>query len=191
MAVKCQNCGTENSEQRRFCGECGAMLFNPLYYQQDPSPSRRQPYRLRVNLLCLVGAVVAVLSLFFPWALVQDGQGPETPIGGFEFDEPVAGGSELADGFRYSITLFIIGTVLAFITPLGGIPLITGAVGFITTSFSSTSPDYDLIPWLGVVIALLSAGIVVLSFVEPIGFGYEYGQEPGLAGRLLTWSAYR
>ncbi len=189
--MKCSNCGTDNSEEMRFCGECGAMLAQPMQYQQVQAPSRGPPYKLRVNLLCLLGAVIAVVALFLPWAMTPDHLGEEIGIGAFDFDEPLSGGSEFPDSFRYSVTLFIIGTVLSFLTPLGGIPQIVGSVGFVSTVLTSRIPEHDLIPGIGVVIALLAAGIVILSFLEPVGTGYSRNQEPTLAAKLLTWSAYR
>jgi ribose/xylose/arabinose/galactoside ABC-type transport system permease subunit len=167
------------------------MTYPPPPPDQYPQAHEKPPYRLRINMLCLFGAMLAVVSLFLPWAMIQNQLADETNIGAFDFDEPLAGGSEFPDSFRYSITLFMIGTALSFLTPLGGIPLMIGAVGFISTSLTSNITNHDLIPWLGAVIALLSAGVVLLSFIEPTGMGFDSEKEDRMVAKMLTWSVYR
>lgn len=180
----------EIPEDSQFCGDCGARMYPPpaQYTQIHGKP----PYRLRVNLLCLFGAMLAVVSMFLPWAMTQDYLGDETAIGAFDFDEPLPGGVEFPDSFRYSTTLFIIGTVLSFVSSLGGIPMTIGAVGFISASLTNTVTNSDIIPWLGVVIALLAAAVVILSFLEPTGMGYDREKkEDRIVAKILTWSVYR
>jgi hypothetical protein len=190
--MKCAQCGTENTEDRRFCGECGAMLPQPPQDLPAQTPTERKPYKIKVNLLCLFGAMLAVVSLFLPWTLIQNSYGgDEATIGAFDFDEPLGLRVELPDGLRYSIALFTIGAALSFATSLGGILLLVGSLGFIMTSLGGRVDSYELIPWLGPVIGLLSAGAVMMSFLESVTIGDDSEQETGLASRFLTWRVYR
>lgn len=169
--MKCQECGVESPEGKRFCGDCGAGLPQPLSEEQ-PRSKERSPYVVKINVLCLVGVVFAVVSLFLPWAeatTVYFGQVDTKTIGAFEFDEPLVGTASL-DGYgwfpndvRASVTLFMIGAVLCLLTPLGAFPLALGAGGFLLT-LPLEVYGYEIIPGVGAIVAVFSSAIVILSF---------------------------
>lgn len=158
----------------------------------DQLPSHaRPPYKLRVNIICLIGGILAVLSLFLPWVSVDYERGNPTLYGAFDLDEPVDGYRMFPDGFRYSMTLFIVGTVLALVTPLGGIPLMIGSSGFILVSVTTEFDYVSQIFWLGAIVGLLSSCIVMVSLFEPFGKGFKPSNEDRVLARLLVWSMYR
>ena len=44
--MKCQNCGAENLEGKKFCGDCGAMLLEPTVSNIDSiQPILQRPHR--------------------------------------------------------------------------------------------------------------------------------------------------
>jgi hypothetical protein len=193
-AVRCPNCGAENLEGKRYCGDCGAMIAPPsppiLYQYPPPAYVHKPPYKARINVLCLVGATLAVLSLFLPWALMQDDlSGDKTEVGAFEFDETFMGIHLFPDNFRYSVTLFVIGTAIAFFSPLGGILQLIGGIGFTLTSATSQFEHSELIFWLGPAVAIIASVMVLSSLAMPLGMGYEDRRD--VVGRLLTLSVYR
>ena len=192
MALKCSNCGAENPEGKKFCSDCGSMIVLPPPPPAQYAPVQpRQPYQLRVNVLCLVGAVIAVISLFLPWAMVQDKQSGDTAnLGAFDFNETFLGIHLFSSNFRYSVTLFLIGTAIAFFCPLGGILQLIGSMGFIISTLTVTFETIDMVFWIGSLAAAVSAAFVLMSLVYPLGAGYEPGKRDALA-RLLTVSVYR
>lgn len=190
--MNCPSCGADNPEGNRFCGDCGNEMIRPevASHQYGQHPQMPQ-YRLRVNVFCLIGAIIAVLSLFLPWAVVQtEGTGDERTIGAFDFDESSQGSFSFPSNFRYSVTIFLIGTVLAFLTPLAGVLQLIGSLGFILTASTTTLEGMNLEFWLGGAVGVMASAMVLGALVEPIGVGYEKGAGSGL-GRLLTFSAYR
>jgi hypothetical protein len=89
------------------------------------------------------------------------------------------------------VTLFVIGAVLAFLTPLGGIPLLIGSIGFLLTVLTTSYEEVNVTIWFGSATAIISATMVIGSLVTPLGIGYKSGGENRIAARLLTWSLYR
>jgi hypothetical protein len=181
MAITCPSCGADNPDSKKSCVE-----------QQYIRVREERPYNLRVNVLCLVGAILAALSLFLPWATSQDQTSHvETNISAFDFDGAVPGISSFPDGFRYSVTFFLIGTALAFLSPLSGIPLLIGSMGFMLTAMTSKFENSELTISLGAWVAVMSSILVLGSLVYPIGPGYSHGRAHGLASKLLTWSVFK
>ena len=181
-AMRCPKCGAEVSENKRFCGDCGAEIQRQASVQQDQVVRQAQPYKLRVNVLCLIGAILAVLSLFLPWTLTQDRETGDTDtLGAFDY------GETFPDNFRYAVTLFLIGTAAAFFTPLGGLLQLIGSIGFVMTALTSTFPEFQITFWAGSAMAMFSAALVVIGLASPLGIGYGSDKEIGIA-RLLTFS---
>ncbi|MGQ9588557.1 MAG: hypothetical protein ACUVT7_09305 [Thermoplasmata archaeon] len=193
--MKCQACGSENPEKHKFCWECGAVLVPvvPVGPADTAAPVQpKAPYQARINLVCLGGAVLGILSLFMPWALVHDSFLDDTTnIGAFDFDEEYDDRYSYPDNLGTTVILFLIGTVVAFVTPLGGILQLIGSVGFILTTF--TYPmicDDEIIFWVGAAIATMSSALAVIGLAYPEGIGFEKDKRTAL-DRLLTIRLYR
>ena len=143
-------------------------------------------YKVRLNMLCYVGAIMAVLSLFLPWAVIQhDITEIRANLGPYDFDEG------FPSNFKYSVTLFLIGTVLAFLTPIGGILQFIGSVGFMLTASTTTFTGFEMIFHVGPVIGFLASFMVLISLLSPMGIGYGQESEYDGIGRILSISLYR
>jgi hypothetical protein len=153
-----------------------------------------RPLKPRVNVICLVGAVLAVLSLFLPWAVIQNQETLEkTNLGALDFGKTFLG-IHLFDGngnFELSVTIFIIGAAVAFLSPLGGILQLIGAMGFVFTTLTWGVEGFKMIFYIGAAVGLISAALVLLSLAWPTGVGYDTRREGIGISRLLTFSAYR
>lgn len=184
--MKCPNCGAENPEAKKFCGDCGKEI--PVLRTEHGETKQ-----LRLNISCIVGASIGLLSLFATWLLYYSPT-EATPTAqhlqlydlfGDRFGAVVSE-SISSTGFMIAGTLCLIGTVIAFVTPLGGLLQTTGAAGFVVV----TSTYSDLKPGIGVFIALIAGVVVIASLAYPIGLGY-WSRKVGAKGRLLTISTYQ
>jgi len=63
--MKCLNCGTENPEEMKFCGNCGRTLPQPLPVQpMQPMPKRETHTALIIAVVVVaVVVIVAVIAL--------------------------------------------------------------------------------------------------------------------------------
>lgn len=146
-------------------------------------------YRPRINVVCLTGAILATLSLFLPWAIVNsEASGTNVYLGAFDFDEATPITHSLGDNLRYSLLIFMIGTLVAFFSPLGGIPQLMGSLGFVLATFYSSA---DMMFWTGAAVGIISSAAVFMSMVAPVGIGYSREREEGAAARLLTVSVFK
>jgi len=193
VAMKCPNCGADNPDGKKFCGECGSAIpIAPRHVrvQKVPVPTK-QPYQLRINVLCLVGAFLAVICLFLPWAVAHEKIGSDKAyLGAFDFNKSFLGIHLFPDNFRNAVTLFLIGTVVAFFCPVGGILQLLGSLAFLLTTVTTTSETIDLTYWIGAIIAPVSSVLVLGSLIYPLGVGYEAGKRDAIS-RLLSVSAVK
>jgi len=153
--------------------------------------------KLRVNILCLVGAFVGLIAIVLPWNsvfffivninvnlidLINLGSGslvqtsPEAGI-------LVIGG-----------IIFIIGTLVAFLTPTGGIVQIAG-LGILFSFFSGADSDFpngigfylSCISAIMVLFGLVGAKMMIVSLTEPMSIGFD-NRPPNMRDRLLTFN---
>ncbi len=191
MAMNCPFCQAASHDNANYCWKCGTVISQKPFEDQRYVEVPERPF-LRVNGLCLVGAIVAALALFLPWAVSQDQVSHvETNIGAFDFDDAVPGISSIPEGLRNSVTIFLIGTALAFFSPLSGIPLLTGSVGFMLTAMTTRFENSELTISLGALAAVVSSIIVLWSLVYPAGPGYSHGRAHELTSKLLTWGVFK
>jgi uncharacterized membrane protein YeiB len=124
--------------------------------------------------------------------MVQDKASGDTVgyLGAFDFDETFLGIHLFSSNFRYSVTIFLIGAVVAFFCPLGGILQLIGSIGFIISTLTVRLEERSMIFWIGAIVALVSAALVLISLAYPIGTGYESRRRDAL-DRLLTVSVSR
>jgi len=192
--MKCPVCGAENPKDNKYCGDCGSMIAMVTLVQPTQPITRepKPPYQIRVNLICLAGAILGVLSLFMPWALVDAPfQDDPTNIGAFDFDENLQGGYSFPVNFQLTMILFMIGTLVAFLLPLGGVLQLIGSLGFILTSVTySKIGSNEIIFWIGAAIATISSAMVIVGLAFPGGIGFAEGKRTAM-DRLLTVSLFR
>lgn len=187
ILVFCPRCGSENPEGKSYCGNCGSPLDQA---PSGPPPTGPRPaLKLSVNVLCIVAAIMGVLALFIPWTVAVDNDSGETSYtGAFDFMETDEGRHVFSDTFRYSVMIFLIGTILTFLSPLAGVLQLIGSLGFLMTFFSTEFPGADTIIWIGCVIACVSSVAAIGSLALPP----RVSQEPGFRlSRLLAWTVYR
>lgn len=139
--------------------------------------------RVRLNILCLVGAIVGVAAIFSTWISL-----------GFLFWSremnliDVYNHVESSSDFWLPAVLFLAGTLVAFVTSLGGIMQIIGVPLFMSAFVSHA--DGRLPSGIGPYLGLVAAIIVLASLAHPVGVGYG-AKSKGILGRVLTISPIR
>ncbi len=136
----------------------------------------------RVNLLCLVGATVGVLALLTPWCFLKaSDSGP-----GYDASTPFNTGSlreimSPSEMRSFSI-LMIAGTLISFISPVGGGLQVSGILLFLYNYVGGrpafSIPEIRIIPGFGALFAIISSGFVLASLLWPMGIGYPERIEP-------------
>ncbi len=184
-------------------------LFNPVgvgIAQESSGPTGNylnvasRGERRGVNALCVIGAALAVIAIFLPWAgttLVNSADGltyeyQATPIDYISSHMNFMGvGTE---AFAIAISILFAGVVLSFLTPLAGFIQLAGLAtfylniqGYVRTavdlqgySFFKTELSY------GFFVGLIAVGITVLSYfltLEP-----RPARDLLKSDRLLTWT---
>ena len=130
----------------------------------------------RVNVLCIVGAFMGLVAIFCGWGAHAYTPGaPQENL--LQIIDHMLNIHILA-----GCVLFLIGSLIAFLSPMGGIVQLIGVGLFI---FGWTSWPDGVGPYLGII----SAFILVISMVKPIGLNYKGPTD--LKGRLLTFSMSR
>ncbi len=153
--------------------------------------------KLNVNLLCIAGACIGVAAMSFTWiyyppSMLSPPDPRMTPSVVFMVShQAIAFGAAL---------LFLIGTLAAFASPLGGFLQISSLVLFgwdVVESgngpwLDGIDPQHQL--RLGMYLGILSAAIVMASLLCPIGPGRMRvipRNKPTLVERILTVSRTR
>jgi hypothetical protein len=150
--------------------------------------------KFRVNMLCLAGALLALVAMGVPWFTHQtiSAQPSVTQYDSHSlfmvFDQSFGPEAVLA------AIVFICGTAVAFVTPLGGIGQVFGAlwfwqtrhliVGTLATSGWIDRNYFDSGFYLGIV----ASGMVLASMFVPLGIGYILRRKT-LLSRLIIWGA--
>lgn len=129
-----------------------------------------------VNVLCLLGAIVGIVSLFLPWFIINDGPN----------DFGISPGSMVIETHEFpsdplvvSYLVFITGTVVAFLFPAAFTVQAFGVVLFLRVFLDADfgSPllhHYELSLSLGFYVGLLSLLMVLAGFLHPVGPGYDH-----------------
>jgi len=140
----------------------------------------------RINVLCIIGAVLAVYAASVGWLgnrLVLCACG-ESPLGlAFHFGYLYS----FAGGIMWAAIIFIVGALLTFITPLGGVVQLVGILWFMTAFWMIDNPSHQFSIDGNIVVGVISASISIFSMIKPIGINYR-GRSTDLIGRLLTIS---
>lgn len=73
--MKCPNCGSENPDDKKFCGECGATLPQPVKPSQaQVAPSWvRSNWKLLTSVIVVLIVVLAIVGLIYsqPWSKIK------------------------------------------------------------------------------------------------------------------------
>lgn len=107
---------------------------------------------------------MGILSLFLSWLHPGAFNALEVPV---EFTMNVDVPDPMV--FSFSVSIFIVGTLIAFISPLGCFFQGTGIMGFV----HGASVSEDISVGIGTIVGLISFIIVLSSFIVPLATGYK------------------
>jgi hypothetical protein len=133
-----------------------------------PQESRRR-FEVSANLLCVIGAVLGVSTFLMPWIWTEWGIAQSEWL----FLEVLPNSCTMS-GWRVALVVFMIGTILAFASPMASFIQAAGLYGFYHF-FNPTSggTDFENGLSIGYAVAILSAALVLSSFVRPAGPGCD------------------
>jgi hypothetical protein len=156
---------------------------------------------LRVNLLCLAGALIILVSLALPWGIETTGYigseiGYRYPI---QLTDPI---NFMGDERLTSIAVIVVlGGVISIFTPLGGIIQLLGVVSY----FRHMAPSVGTLPgpayfiWSrfsfasGFYLAVFATAVTLLSVLVPVGVRYRHvyhqfsERKLSLLQRMVVW----
>jgi len=133
----------------------------------------------RINILALVGAFIGIIAIFSVWITYR----LLIWSSGVNLLQILEMGPDIL-GAIYCVS-FIIGTLIAFVSPMGAFFQIVGIIAFFLRFMEMTGGrilPLNIGPYLGVA----SAIILIVSIAKPIGLNYGSGSI-GLKDRLLTF----
>lgn len=138
-----------------------------------------------MNLLCLAGAALGAFSVTLEWVTQMVVDPRRFPQGlTFHFDLMGLIGSGLAGEFLvFAAGLFLAGTLIAFITPMGGFLQLAGLVLFYGKVVPEIASDTTI--GLGAMFGIVSTILVLYSLFNPVGVGIPQGRG-GPSGNYLT-----
>lgn len=120
--------------------------------------------KIRVNLLCVLGVTIGLVSLFATWII--DHQYVPGAYNAFEIP-PIL--MEETDVYHISPALFLLGCLVAFFSPIGCYFQFTAIFPLVVDTYMDPYRSLGS----GVVIALLSMIIVMYSVFNPLGINYD------------------
>jgi hypothetical protein len=168
-----------------FVGIILAGVFLLLRLNKEPNSSEANFPGMRVNVLCLMGAVLG-FSCLYVWTWASGSYGVYDMV---EVDWAWPPWDFISTGETYS-WLFVAGTVLAFFTPLAGLLQLCGITVFALDLYDFLNGPAGNGTWVasGLVLAMVATTVVLTSFAFPYGVGYR-GRPIDLVGRILTVSS--
>jgi len=144
---------------------------------------------MRINLLAIVGGLLGVICILLPWTVAQ----VESPFGDSSSERILTDFIHEGDSaFTFAIVLFLLGSALALITPLGGVGQFFGWLIFLAAILEDIGTEQTALAditvslGLGFGVGLVALALVFVSMIKPMGPGHA--QTPNdLRGRFLTW----
>ncbi|MBU0684894.1 MAG: hypothetical protein ABIE25_07295 [Thermoplasmatota archaeon] len=145
--------------------------------------------KLRINLLCVIGAFIAFVAIALPW-LTMNISTSSIQISPLESNlyQFMKGSS----AWKVGAWIFILSSAAAFVTPLAGLTQLMGLLWWWGSARNSlgTSVVGDL-TWTsglgnGIWLGAFAVAVVLVSFIFPIGFGY-LGRRGSIKARLFAW----
>ncbi len=152
---------------------------------------------MKVNILCLAGAALGLVALFLPWWTgFELGLGMMIDRDYMLVQDVLLDSAEYGSLFVVACTLYVVGTLLAFWSPLGGLVQIPAVMGFLALFGSEIGVHRgeDTIA-LGAYLGLVSAIVTTVSLLVPLGIGYSIkrrARKASLASahKFITMSRY-
>lgn len=142
--------------------------------QKNGQRQTQQPAKATVNVLCLIGAIIGLAAVFLSWSRIRVGFFQEERSIWHLVSDMLP--HDPLDLFVVSGVLFVFGSLLALVTPTGGLLQAIGLAGFYVR-------EVDMEEWLpsgtagglaiGWYLGIFSAALVLTSMVLPLGMGYS------------------
>lgn len=157
--------------------------------------ARAVGYGRSINVLCICGAIIGVAAVFCEWTYFSQ---VDYFVTGNLIDYIVP--DRYHDPLDLSLIgglIFVLGTGLAFVTPLSGLVQASGMVAFAieirnrasdVSSYSDGTMEFGL--WIGFYVGIASAAIVLLSIPVPMGPGIERHRYD-IRNRLFVFNGWR
>ena len=131
----------------------------------------------RVNILALTGAIVGLVAIFLAWFNIWF-------LGTHNYNLLDIINRADDQSLLAGCWIFLIGVLVCFLSPLGGVLEVAG-VGIFISWFMG---EADKIPsQAGAYVGIVSAVIALVSMVKPLGLGYA-DTDSGLTSRLFVFS---
>jgi hypothetical protein len=148
--------------------------------------------KLRINVLCIIGVAIGVISLLAVWVMVGIPHAKELPTyeihTGLELAFEMNTYWHIDSSVHVLFMLFAFGTLLGLLTPLGSL-LQAAAISYMYLN----NPFPNSLPYnfqIGLYVGVLSSIVLFLSFLHPIGLNFQ-GSHLSFRTRALTVSKYR
>jgi len=150
---------------------------------------------LKINVLCVTGAALGIVSLFFPW--IVGGDLPNDVLySDLLVNDILLGPPGFSTVFIIFCSLFLVGTGLSFLTPTGGFVQMVGIIGFLASypsAYRDMAGTQELS--LGAYLGMLSAAVVIIGLCLPVGPGHRssasvFRKMVSSANRFLTFSPF-
>lgn len=134
--------------------------------------------RVRVNMLCLIGATIGLASIALPWAGTRAGpllyEERAFVVWIWDLVQELRG----EPGLYVAFILFLGGTILAFLTSIGGIFQAIGLSSFYLNEIDRQASmaqhsSFEGQFAVGFYLAILSSMLVLVSIVKPLGIGLD------------------
>lgn len=138
-----------------------------------------RPSTVFMNEVCFLGALIGLCSIFLPWAGVEHWSVSLADVMDTRSDEPVL-----------ACALYLTGTLLALLFPIGGFIQLAGLLMFYRSVFWLGSTFTD--PSYGFFVAVASCIMVLTGFVRPTGSGYIplqswWSRRTETSARVCVW----
>lgn len=111
-----------------------------------------------------------MIAIFSPWVWATQGSQSDIASLWFVFQEAHK------VGYMIAALLFIMGTLFAFFTPVGGFLQLPGCIVFVVAFYDSlrtADPDIDYGLGMGLYVGFIASAITIASFARPVGPGFR------------------
>ncbi len=144
--------------------------------------------KLRVNLLCVLGAFIAFVAIALPWFTSVSsnyGSPQETDYSLYQYITENS-------AWEMGAWIFVLSSAAAFVTPLAGFTQLMGLLwGWGSARSGLGTSVVGALTWTnglgsGIWLGAFAVAVVLVSILFPIGFGY-LGRRGSIKARLFAW----